>query len=92
MTSHNAEHSLGADLPCREFIQLITDYLDGALPDDARARVDRHLATCDGCQNVLEQWRTVIALAGGLTEADVDNTDEFARDRLVSIVRGLRRR
>jgi hypothetical protein len=41
---------------------------------------------------VLAQWRTIIALAGRLTEDDVDNTDEITRDRLISIIRGLRRR
>ena len=41
---------------------------------------------------MLAQWRTIIALAGRLTEADVDNTDEITRDRLISTIRGLRRR
>ena len=55
-------------------------------------RVDDHLDGCDGCRNVLAQWRTVIALAGRLTQADVDNTDDMTRDRLISTIRGLRRR
>jgi anti-sigma factor RsiW len=80
------------DLACKEFVELVTAYLDGALPDDVRAGVDEHLDTCDGCQNELAQWRTVINLAGRLTEADVDNTDELTRDRLISTFRGLRRR
>jgi len=41
---------------------------------------------------VLAQWRTIVALAGRLTEADVDNTDEVTRDRLISTMRALRRR
>ena len=57
-----------------------------------RTQVVTHLAGCDGCQNVLAQWRTVIDLAGRLSEDDVDNTDEITRDRLISIIRGLRRR
>jgi anti-sigma factor RsiW len=80
------------DLPCKEFVGLVTAYLDGALPDDLRARVDQHLATCGGCRNVMAQWRTVIDLAGRLTDADVDNTDELTRDRLMSTFRSLRRR
>ena len=80
------------DLACKEFVELITAYLDGALPDDLRADVDEHLDMCDGCQNVLAQWRTIINLAGQLTEADVENTDELTRDRLISMFRGLRRR
>ena len=79
-------------MACEDVVRLITAYLDGDLPDDVRAEVDEHLDGCDGCRNVLAQWRTIVALAGRLTEADVDNTDEAIRDRLISTMRGLRRR
>jgi anti-sigma factor RsiW len=79
-------------MACKDLVELVTAYLDGTLPDDVQTQVDTHLAGCDGCQNVLAQWRTVIDLAGRLSEDDVDNTDEITRDRLLSIVRGLRRR
>jgi anti-sigma factor RsiW len=92
VNAENTDHLAHADMACKEFVKLITAYIDGDLPDDVRADADEHLDTCDGCQNVLTQWRTVIALAGRLTESDVDNTDEITRDRLISIFRGLRRR
>jgi anti-sigma factor RsiW len=85
-------HPADSDIACKEFVELVTAYLDGALPADLRARIDEHLATCDGCQNVLDQWRTVIALAGRLREGDIDNSDELTRDRLISMFRGLLRR
>jgi anti-sigma factor RsiW len=81
-----------SDMACKDVVELVTAYLDGTLPDEVQTQVDTHLAGCDGCQNVLAQWRTVIDLAGRLSEDDVDNTDEVTRDRLLSIVRGLRRR
>lgn len=87
-----ATGSPAADLPCDEFVRLVTAYLENALPGDVRARVDEHLAGCPGCRNVLTQWRTVIDLAGELTDADVESTDEVARDGLLSLFRGLRRR
>jgi anti-sigma factor RsiW len=80
------------DLPCTELVQLITAYLDGALSPDERTGVDRHLQGCAGCRTAIAQWRTVITLAGRLTEADVQTTDELTRDRLLSLCRGLRRR
>jgi anti-sigma factor RsiW len=83
---------MSSNLACKEFVDLITAYLDGALTDDLRHHVDEHLQMCDGCQNVLDQWRTIIALAGRLTEEDVQNTDEVTQDRLMSTLRGLRRR
>lgn len=78
--------------PCREVVQLITAYLDGALPADVRADVEDHLHGCAGCRTAIAQWRTVIALAGHITAADVDTTDELTRDRLVSLCRRIRRR
>lgn len=92
MTSDRPRRSGRDDVACKDFVELGTAYLDGALPADVRSQVDQHLAGCDGCQNVLAQWRTVIDLAGQLTEDDVDNTDEITRDRLISTIRGLRRR
>lgn len=81
-----------ADLACREFVELVTAYLDDALPAATRAEVDDHLEVCAGCRNVLAQWRTVIDLTGSLTEADVAQTDELTRDRLMSTFRTIRRR
>jgi len=92
MTSHRPEGPGRADMECKDFVELMTAYLDDELPEDVRAQVDEHLGGCDGCQNVLAQWRTIVALAGRLTEADVDNTDEVTRDRLISTMRALRRR
>jgi anti-sigma factor RsiW len=92
MTSHRSEPPSHGDLQCNDVVELVTAYLDDELPEDVRAQVDEHLAGCDGCQNVLAQWRTIVALAGRLTEDDVDNTDEITRDRLISAMRGLRRR
>ena len=92
MTFPGPDRSGRSDLACKDFVELVTANLEGALPDEVRAQVDEHLDGCDGCQNVLAQWRTIIALAGRLTEDDVDNTDEITRDRLISTMRGLRRR
>ena len=82
----------GTDLSCQEFVEFVTAYLEGTLPEDLRAGSDEHLAGCPGCRTVLDQWRTVITLAGRLTEADVENTHDLTRDRLRSLLRGLRRR
>ena len=48
------------DFPCNEFVELVTEYLDGALsPDDAR-RLEEHLAICP---RVRERARAVPALS-----------------------------
>jgi anti-sigma factor RsiW len=88
----NGEVPAVQDIACKDFVELVTAYLDDALPEEVRAQVDAHLARCDGCSNVLDQWRTVIDLAGRLTDVDVDTADPLTRDRLMSTFRDLRRR
>ena len=78
------------DVPCAVFLEMITDYLDGAIPSDLRARVDAHLALCPGCTSVLEQVRRVIRLAGRLTDDDVEALPVADRDRLLAGFRAAR--
>ncbi len=80
------------DLPCVEFVELVTAYLDGALPPPMAPRVEAHLALRDGCRAVLAQWRAVIDVAGHLDESDVDSIDPLARQRLMATFRRVRRR
>jgi hypothetical protein len=47
---------------CRELVELVTEYLDDALPPDLRTAVSRHLGDCDGC---LRYARQLLYLAGG---------------------------
>ena len=75
------------DLPCNEFVELVTDYLDGALPGDLVANIDAHLAICPGCRRVVAQWREVIRLTGQLAGSDVDRIDADIRAQLIATFR-----
>ena len=55
------------DLLCVEFVEVVTDYLEGALSARDRARLEAHLTACDGCTRYLAQIRTTIELTGRLT-------------------------
>lgn len=59
------------EVQCREVVELLTDYLEGALPPDERAALEQHLLTCEGCTNYLQQLRTSILLTGRLQEEAV---------------------
>jgi anti-sigma factor RsiW len=59
------------ELTCKEVVEIVTDYLEGALSPDDRARFDKHLTGCDGCTSYLEQMRETIRLTGMLTEEQV---------------------
>lgn len=52
-------------------MELVTQYLEGALPERERERFENHLKICKGCRNYLEQMRQTIALTGHLTVEDI---------------------
>jgi anti-sigma factor RsiW len=56
------------ELSCKEFVELVTDYLEGALPEADRARFDGHLGDCEFCTAYLEQMRQTIRAMGRLPE------------------------
>ncbi|MFN8534787.1 MAG: anti-sigma factor [Dehalococcoidia bacterium] len=60
------------DLVCQELVELVTDYLEGAMSPDQRARFERHLADCPYCASYLEQIRRTIRLVGALGDHDLD--------------------
>ncbi len=49
-------------LTCREFVEVLTDYLEGVLEPAERADVERHLVICRGCSNYTEQMRSTLGL------------------------------
>jgi anti-sigma factor RsiW len=73
------------DLACREVVELVTDYLEGALDERDRERFERHLRGCDGCTAYLEQMRLTVRLAGRL---EPEAIEPAFRDRLVDAFRG----
>jgi len=52
-------------------VELITDYLEGALPRAQRKRFEAHLAGCEHCSEYLAQMRATIAATGRLREQDL---------------------
>jgi anti-sigma factor RsiW len=55
-------------LSCQELVELVTDYLEGALPEAMRLRFEAHITPCDGCRAYLEQMRQTITLLGRMPE------------------------
>lgn len=75
------------DLACTEEVEMITDYLEGALPAVQASRLERHLETCPGCTEYLEQMRTV---AGSLGDLGPESIPDEIRDDLLDAFRDLR--
>jgi len=58
-------------ISCHEVVEVITDYLEGALGPEDAALFEQHLNFCDGCEWYVDQMRTTIASVGRIEEADV---------------------
>ena len=71
---------------CRQVVELVTDYLEGALPSDLQAAVERHLQLCPPCVTYIEQMR---ATAVSLREVPVESIHPRARAELVTAFREL---
>jgi predicted anti-sigma-YlaC factor YlaD len=50
------------DMACIELVDVVTDYLEEALPVGEVARIREHLASCDGCTAHVEQMRTAVRI------------------------------
>ena len=56
---------------CQELVELVTDYLEGALsPGDLR-RFEEHISVCDACTEYLRQLRETIRVVGMITPDDL---------------------
>jgi anti-sigma factor RsiW len=75
-------------LTCRELVELVTDYFDGALTPEARRRFEEHIAVCPPCRIHLGQMRETVRLLGSLDE---EHIPARARDSLLHAFRDWKR-
>jgi anti-sigma factor RsiW len=71
-------------MPCRELVELVTDYLEHRLTPADRARFEAHLADCEPCRVYLEQFRETVRMLGRLPEEALSSE---ARDALIAAFR-----
>lgn len=83
MTEKNTRH-LSSEMTCQELVELVTEYLEGALAPSDRLRFDAHLRTCPGCTAYIEQMRTTIRVLGKLSQ---ESLSENAQRELLATFR-----
>jgi anti-sigma factor RsiW len=71
-------------LRCRDAVELMTDYLEGALSPAEDARFEAHLVHCAACVLYLDQMRATVAVLGHL---DADQLPDAVIDELVWLYR-----
>jgi anti-sigma factor RsiW len=76
-------------ITCQEVVELVTDYVEHALPADEAAVFEQHLNFCDGCVWYVDQVRKTIDLVGELRAEDVP---EATKAKLMTAFRDWRRK
>ena len=76
-------------LTCRELVEIVTDYLEDALPPSEQARFEEHLSLCSGCRAYLDQMRRTLYALGTLPEETIP---QQARDDLLHAFRTWKQR
>ena len=59
------------EMPCQELVEVITDYLEDALPEPDRTRFEEHLAACGKCREYVAQFERTIAAVGTIRAEDL---------------------
>ncbi len=59
------------DIVCQQAVELVTDYLEGALTRRQRRRFEHHLRGCPNCSAYLEQIRITIELTGAIDPGEL---------------------
>jgi Putative zinc-finger len=56
---------------CREFVELVTEHIEGTLPPEMERAIAAHLELCDPCIEYLAQLRGTVALTRTLPAASL---------------------
>src|SRR5262249_53917478 len=72
-------------MTCREMLDFLGQYVDGALPADERAVFEQHLAVCPECVAYLHNYSTTVRL-GRLASREMEERQNPLPDRLVQAI------
>jgi len=75
-------------MTCKELVELITEYLEGALPPPDRLRFEQHVDRCSSCHVYVEQMRQAIGGVGKLSE---DSISPEAKELLLRVFEDWKR-
>jgi anti-sigma factor RsiW len=75
---------------CREMVEVVTDWTEGALGDDERTAIEEHLAICPACTAYVDQLRATTALAARLAHGIPEPAPDALKTRLLAAFRASR--
>jgi anti-sigma factor RsiW len=74
-------------MSCKQFVEIVTDYLEQQLDEARRLWTDEHLAACDACRAYLAQMRQTIDALRGLGD---ETLDAGQREQILAAMRTAR--
>ena len=80
--------STADEITCQELTELLTDYLEGAMPAAQAALLEAHLDECEGCENYVSQMRHTLR---ALERLRSDSAEAVAPHQLLAAFRAWRR-
>ncbi len=81
-----SDFSTADEVTCQQFVELVTDYFEGALPPRMLSQVEEHLVLCDWCVTYVEQMQ---ATAESLRKLK-DRSSREPPDSLLAALRAKR--
>lgn len=76
-----------AEMSCKQFVEIVTDYLEGQLSEARRLWTEEHLAECDACRAYLDQMQQTITALRSLAD---ETLDPARRDGILAAMRAER--
>lgn len=76
----------GLRIDCADLVELVTEYLEGAVDELTAAEIEAHLARCPGCDAYVAQMRETIQVLG---HVPVESLSDEAVAALMSAFRNF---
>jgi len=80
---------MNEEFKCQEMIEVVTSYLESALPPIERERFERHLSYCAGCSTYVDQMRETITQTGNVQREE--SLPPALKERIVAQFRTWKR-
>lgn len=72
------------ELSCERFVNLLSDYAEGALPSDDLTAMNAHLLACEGCRQLLADYESIPAVVRRATNIAMPSGAQARLRRLLA--------
>jgi len=60
------------EISCKQLVDLVADYLEESITDEARVQFEQHLSECGYCSAYVQQMHMTVKLTQKLAETEID--------------------